>query len=108
MRHGTDDFTSPRKEGALKNFFPENPTASAGFEPANWGTKNEKENWRILTNREMYVRVIVKKPTITKTIRLYRLHRFGRVQRMEENIIPRLVYFNLETTIQRGRPRNRW
>jgi hypothetical protein len=29
---------------------------------------NEKENWRILTNKEIYA--IVKKPTITETIRL--------------------------------------
>jgi hypothetical protein len=28
----------------------------------------EKENWRILTNKEIYA--IVKKPTITKTLRL--------------------------------------
>jgi hypothetical protein len=27
---------------------------------------NEKENWRILTNKEMYA--ILKKPTITETI----------------------------------------
>jgi hypothetical protein len=28
---------------------------------------------------------------------------------MEENRIPRkIVYFNLETTTPRGRPRNRW
>jgi CHAD domain-containing protein len=32
---------------------------------------NEKENWRILTNKEIYA--IVKKPTITETIRLHRL-----------------------------------
>jgi len=42
---------------------------------------NEKENWRILTNKEIYASV--KKPTITKTIRLNRLRRFGHVQRME-------------------------
>jgi hypothetical protein len=29
---------------------------------------NEKENWRILTNKEIYARV--KKPTKTETIRL--------------------------------------
>ena len=29
---------------------------------------NEKENWMILTNKEIYARV--KKPTITETIRL--------------------------------------
>jgi hypothetical protein len=33
---------------------------------------NEKENWRILTNKEVYT--IVKIPTITETIRLNRLH----------------------------------
>jgi hypothetical protein len=29
---------------------------------------NEKENWRILTNKEIYA--IVKKPTVTGTVRL--------------------------------------
>jgi hypothetical protein len=52
---------------------------------------------------------MVKKPTITETIRLNRLYRFGHVQRMEENRIPKKVlYMNLETTRLRGRPRNRW
>jgi hypothetical protein len=32
---------------------------------------NEKESWRILTNKEIYARV--KKPTIIETIRLNRL-----------------------------------
>jgi hypothetical protein len=32
---------------------------------------NDKENWRILTNKEIYA--IVKKPTITETIMLHRL-----------------------------------
>jgi hypothetical protein len=31
-----------------------------------------KENWRIKTNKEMHAKV--KKPTITETIRLNRLH----------------------------------
>jgi hypothetical protein len=34
----------------------------------------------------------VKKPTITETIRLNRLHWFGHVQRMEENRIPKRYY----------------
>jgi len=38
LRHGTDGFTSPPKEGMLRIFRPKNPTASAGFEPANSGT----------------------------------------------------------------------
>jgi hypothetical protein len=47
---------------------------------------NEKENWRLLTNKEIYA--IVKKPTITETIRLHRLCWLGHVPRMEENRIP--------------------
>jgi predicted small secreted protein len=35
---------------------------------------NEKENWRILTNKEIYASV--KKPTIIETIRLHRLRWF--------------------------------
>jgi hypothetical protein len=66
---------------------------------------NEKENWRILTNREIYASV--KKPTITETIRLNRLHWFGHVQRMEENRIPKKVlYMNFAKTRLRRRPRN--
>jgi hypothetical protein len=68
---------------------------------------NEKENWRILTNKEIYASV--KKCTIIETIRLNRLRWFGHAQRMEENRIPkRVLYMNLGTTRFRGRPRNRW
>jgi hypothetical protein len=68
---------------------------------------NEKENWRILTNKEIYA--IVKNPTITDTIRLHKLRWFRHVQRIGENRIPkRIIYMNLETTKLRGRPRNRW
>jgi hypothetical protein len=68
---------------------------------------NKKQNWRILTNKEIYARV--KKPTITETIRLNRLHWFGHVQRMGENRNPRRVLnVNLGTKRLRGRPRNRW
>ena len=52
---------------------------------------NEKENWRILTNKEIYASV--KKPTIIETIRLNRLHWFGHVQRMEENRTPKRVQY---------------
>ena len=41
LRHGTDGFTSPQKEGVLRIFSPKNPTSSAGFEPANLGTKGQ-------------------------------------------------------------------
>ena len=42
LRHGTEGFTSPPKKGVLRIFSPwKNPTASAGFEPANLGTKGQ-------------------------------------------------------------------
>jgi len=63
---------------------------------------NEKENWRILTNKEIYASV--KNPTIIETIRLNRLCWFGYVKRMEENRIPkRVLYMNFRTTRLRGR-----
>jgi len=62
----------------------------------------KKENWRILTNKEIYA--MVKNPTITETIRLNRLCWFGHVQRMEENRIPKKVlYMNLETRNEMAR-----
>jgi len=52
---------------------------------------------------------VVKKPTITETIRLHSLRWFGHVQIMEENRIPKKVLgMNLETVRLRGRPRNSW
>jgi uncharacterized membrane protein len=39
---------------------------------------NEKGNWRIVTNKEIYSGA--KKPSITETIRLNRLRWFGYVQ----------------------------
>jgi hypothetical protein len=52
---------------------------------------NEKENWRILTNKEIYA--TVKNPTLIETIRLNRLCWFGHVQRMEGNsILKRVLY----------------
>jgi len=58
---------------------------------------NEKENWRILTNKEIYASG--KKPTVIETIRLNRLHWFGHVQGVGENRIPkRVLYMNLGTT----------
>jgi len=68
---------------------------------------NEKINWGILTNKEIYASV--KKPTIIETIRSNRLRWFGHVQRMEESRIPkRVLYMNLGTTRLKGRPRKRW
>ena len=45
----------------------------------------EKENWWILTNKDIYARG--KKPTVIETTRLNRLCWFGHVQRMEGNRI---------------------
>jgi len=68
--------------------------------------ENEKENWRILTNKEIYASV--KKPTIIETINLNRLRWFGHIQGMEGNRIPeRVLYMNLGATRLRGRPKNR-
>jgi hypothetical protein len=67
---------------------------------------DEKENWRILTDKEIHA--IVKKPTIAETVRLHRLCWFRDGQRMEGNKIPkRVLYMNLESTRPRGRPRNK-
>jgi hypothetical protein len=41
LRHGADGFTSPPKKGVLRIFSSKNSTASAGFEPANLGTKGQ-------------------------------------------------------------------
>jgi len=66
------------------------------------GPVYDNEYWRILTNKEIYA--MVKKPTITETVRLNRFRWLGYVQRMEENRIPKKVlYMNLETTMLRGR-----
>jgi hypothetical protein len=69
--------------------------------------ENGKENWRKLTNKEIYASV--KNPTIIETIRLNRLRWFGHVQRMEEIRIPkRVLNMNMGKTRLRSRPRNRW
>ena len=43
LRHGTDNFTSLPKEGVLRMFYRplKNPTALAGFEPANLGIRGQ-------------------------------------------------------------------
>ena len=48
LRHGTNVFTSLPKEGVLRIFFAlKNPTASAGFEPANLFTKGQHATSRL-------------------------------------------------------------
>jgi len=44
---------------------------------------NEKENWRMLTNKEIYA--LVKKPHYNRDNRLNRLRWFRHVQRVEGN-----------------------
>jgi hypothetical protein len=47
LRHGTDGFTSSLKKGVLRIFSPKKyPTASAGCEPANLGTKSQHDTSR--------------------------------------------------------------
>ena len=48
LRHGTDGFASPPKEGVLRIFFfaLKNPTVSVGFEPANFGTRGQHATFR--------------------------------------------------------------
>ena len=42
LRHATDGFTSPPKEGVQRIIFAvKKPTTSVGFEPANLGTKGQ-------------------------------------------------------------------
>jgi hypothetical protein len=65
-------------------------------------TETEKQNWRILTDKESYG--TVKKPTITETVSLHRLCWFGHEQRVEGNrISKRVLYMNLESTRPIGR-----
>jgi hypothetical protein len=54
---------------------------------------NEKENWRVLTNKEIYASV--KKPTIIETIRLNRLRWFGHVQRWKKIEFPKGYYIRI-------------
>ena len=48
VQHGTNGFISLPKEGVLRIFFfaLKNPTVSAGFEPANLGTKGQHATFR--------------------------------------------------------------
>jgi hypothetical protein len=61
-RHGTHGFASFPKEGALRIFLAlKNPTASAGFEPANLGTKGQHSKLWVhvpQSNRSLYIRVL--------------------------------------------------
>jgi hypothetical protein len=60
---------------------------------------NGKQNWRILTDKEIYA--IIKKPTVTETVRLYRLCWFGDGQRTEGNRIPKSTVYEFENKTER-------
>ena len=63
LRRGTDGFTSPLKEGVLRIFFVlKNPTASAGFEPANLTTEAAP---LLRCSPAFYRNVSLKPPNIT-------------------------------------------
>jgi hypothetical protein len=48
LRHGTEGFSSPPKEGVLLIFVAvKSPTSSAGFEPENLGSKGKHPNHKI-------------------------------------------------------------
>ena len=103
LKHASETWTLTKRDRKQLNIF-ESKVYKRISGPV---YDNEKENWRILTNKEIYASV--KKSAIIETIRLNRLCWFGHVQRMEENRIPkRVLYMNLGTTRLRGRPRNRW
>jgi len=51
---------------------------------------NEKENWRILTNKEIYA--TVKKPAITETIRLNTLVGLGMYREWKKIEFPKQCY----------------
>jgi len=54
---------------------------------------NEKENWRILTNKEIYASI--EKPTILETIRLQRLHWFGMYKEWKKREFPKGYYIRI-------------
>ena len=102
VTHASETWTQTKRDRKQLNIF-ERKVYRRVLGPVN---DNEKENWRILNNKEIYTSVT--KPTIIETIRLNTLRWFGHVQRMEENRIPkRVLYMNLGTTRLRGRPRKR-
>jgi hypothetical protein len=66
-RHGTDGFTSSPKEGVLRIFFrPKNPTASAGFEPANLGTEGQHATSR--PPNPLFVEIISKNTSLKNVV----------------------------------------
>ena len=65
LRHGTNGFTSFPKEGVLRIFSAlKNPTASAGFEPANLGTKGQHATSR--PPQPPLLVIVKKRPCVTE------------------------------------------
>ena len=103
LTYASESWTLIKRDGKQLNIF-ERKVSRRILGPV---YDKEKENWRILTHKEIYASV--KKSTVIETIKLNRIRWFGHVQRMEENRIPkRVLYMNFGTTRLRGRLRNRW
>jgi hypothetical protein len=69
---------------------------------------NEKENWRIVTDTEIYV--IVKKTYHNRDNKVTKIMLVWACTEnvMETEFSNKVLYMNLETTSLRGRARNRW
>jgi hypothetical protein len=71
LRHGADGFNSPQKKDVLGNFaWPKNPTASAGCEPVELGTKDQHATFRppkppwahVVTGTHVFERICMLSP----------------------------------------------
>jgi hypothetical protein len=95
-RHGTDGFTSPPKEGVLRIFSPENPTASAGFEPTNLGTKGQHATSRPPNPRFLALeKKIMSESALLKTLHiLYMSPAKIILMYMKRYVVPLNVFFS--------------
>jgi len=72
-----------------------------------YGPKDEKEEWKSRTNREL--EEMSKGENIIKWIKGRRISWLGHLERMEEDRMTKKIFIQeLERTRRRGRPRKRW
>jgi hypothetical protein len=72
-----------------------------------YGSKYENGEWKSRTNREL--EEVGKGENIVKWIKGQRISWLGRLERMEEDRLPKKIFTQeLEGTRRRGRPRKRW